>query len=426
MEQPAPQEWDCIVIGGGIVGAAAAYYAARNGMKPLIVEKDHVAGQQSGRSLGFVRQQGRDFRELPLMIEGNRLWNGLETELGRPVGWMQTGNLATARTPKHLAAMEQWVAQAAPYNIGVRMVTAAEVTALTGNMQHDYIGGMYTPSDGKADPARSTRAFFEAAIEAGAKAVIGRGVDAINVAGGRVTGVTIGGREFRSRIVICAAGAATGRMLAPLGVVVPQDCVRITVCRTVPIQERIDPGIWGVDIGIRQGQDGSIHIADNAADYDIRWDSPASLRWFRPLFDKNRHLVRLNAGPMFGIGRHAPEAVLDTPQPANAPPANMKRVGAVLEMFRQHYPSLRSVGLMSWWAGSIDHTPDAVPVIGAAPNIEGLLIGTGFSGHGLGLGPVGGKALAQLATTGATNSAIQPFVADRFAKGEWLPPANVL
>ena len=418
--------WDCIVIGGGIVGASAAYYLARAGLKPLIVEKDHIAGAQSGRSLGFVRQQGRDLRELPLMIESNQIWSNIEAELGKPVGWMKTGNLATATTSQHLAAMEEWVGRAAPFGIGTRMVSPKEITELTGNMQHAYLGGMYTPSDGKADPTRATRAFFDAAIENGARALVGRGVDTINTAGGAVTGVTVGGREYRSTSVICAAGTFTGKLLAKLGVVVPQDCVRSTICRTVPVADRIPPGIWGEDLGLRQGQDGSIHIASNMADYDVRWDSPASLKWFRPLLKKYRAGTYINFSSLLGVGRRTSEAVLDTPQPANAPPANMRIIRDMMELFRQRYPQLSNVGIMSWWAGSIDYTPDAIPVIGAAPRISGLLIGTGFSGHGLGLGPAGGKALAQVVSTGTTNSAIQPFMADRFENGTWSPPANVL
>ncbi|MGQ3366525.1 NAD(P)/FAD-dependent oxidoreductase, partial [Rhizobium oryzihabitans] len=86
-------KWDLIVIGGGIVGCSAAFYAARSGLRVLLVERDTPGSAQSGRNLGFVRQQGRDFRELPLAMASLRLWNGLEKDIGRSVGWFRGGNI---------------------------------------------------------------------------------------------------------------------------------------------------------------------------------------------------------------------------------------------------------------------------------------------------------------------------------------------
>src|SRR5690606_36969956 len=83
---------DLIIIGGGIVGCAAALYAVRQGMSCLLVERDTPGSAQSGRNLGFVRQQARDFPELALMIGAIRLWEGIEADLGRAVGWYQGGN----------------------------------------------------------------------------------------------------------------------------------------------------------------------------------------------------------------------------------------------------------------------------------------------------------------------------------------------
>ena len=69
----AQQTYDVAVIGGGIAGCASAYYLARRGLRVVLFEKGEIAGEQSGRNWGFVRQQGRDPREIPLMIECNRM-----------------------------------------------------------------------------------------------------------------------------------------------------------------------------------------------------------------------------------------------------------------------------------------------------------------------------------------------------------------
>src|SRR5262249_20262318 len=87
---------DAVIVGGGIVGGAAAYYLAGRGLRPLVLEQRAVAAQQSGRSFGFVRQQGRDPLELPLAIESNRLWRNFQDDLGADVGWVQGGILTLA------------------------------------------------------------------------------------------------------------------------------------------------------------------------------------------------------------------------------------------------------------------------------------------------------------------------------------------
>jgi glycine/D-amino acid oxidase-like deaminating enzyme len=65
-----------------IVGCATAYYLARRGLRVVVVERGAVPGEQSRKNWGFVRQQGRDPHEVPLMIEANRIWQGIEAELG--------------------------------------------------------------------------------------------------------------------------------------------------------------------------------------------------------------------------------------------------------------------------------------------------------------------------------------------------------
>jgi len=63
--------------------------------------------------------------------------------------------------------------------------------------------------------------------------------------------------------------------------------------------------------------------------------------------------------------------------------------------------------------GLIDKTPDALPVIEATPEVDGLVVATGFSGHGFCLGPITGEILADLAMEGSTRHPIAPFARAR-------------
>ncbi len=79
--QSIPDAADVVIIGGGIIGISTAWYLAKQGVNVVVCEKGHVAGEQSGRNWGWVRQQGRDTREMPMIVEALRIWRGLEAEI---------------------------------------------------------------------------------------------------------------------------------------------------------------------------------------------------------------------------------------------------------------------------------------------------------------------------------------------------------
>ena len=80
--QSIPDSADVVIIGGGIIGISTAWHLAKQGINVVVCEKGYIAGEQSGRNWGWVRQQGRDTREMPMIIEAMRIWRGLEEEIG--------------------------------------------------------------------------------------------------------------------------------------------------------------------------------------------------------------------------------------------------------------------------------------------------------------------------------------------------------
>ncbi len=86
-----PASADIVIIGGGIVGVSTAWFLARQGIDVVVCEKGHIAGEQSGRNWGWVRQQLRDTREMPMIVESLRIWRGLEDEIGDDVGFHERG-----------------------------------------------------------------------------------------------------------------------------------------------------------------------------------------------------------------------------------------------------------------------------------------------------------------------------------------------
>ena len=152
-----PDTSDVVIVGGGIIGVAAAYYLARGGIGVTLCEKGRVAGEQSSRNWGFVRQQGRDPAEIPTIIESLRLWNGLAGEIGEDVGFTRAGALYLASTESQLARYEAWLEHARQYQLDTRLLSREEVRKVLPGSHGEWIGGLYTPSDGRAEPALATR-----------------------------------------------------------------------------------------------------------------------------------------------------------------------------------------------------------------------------------------------------------------------------
>jgi glycine/D-amino acid oxidase-like deaminating enzyme len=427
------READVVVVGGGIVGCAAAYYVARRGVQVVLLEKGEIAGEQSGRNWGFVRQQGRDPLEVPLMVESNRIWRGLEQELEADIEWVQGGNLALAPTPDRMGPLEQWMQTAREFGLDTRLVRGPEIATLIPGIQGTWVGGMYTASDGHAEPAKATQAFARAAARHGAKLHPGCAVEAVETRSGEVSAVVTERGLIRTTRAICAAGAWSAKLARPLGLSLPQRWVRGTVTRTTPGPPLTPAGVWGPNVAFRQRRDGSFNLAaGGSTDHDITLDSLRHLRLFFPNYWENRKLFRFYVGrpllddlatlvPWSGARRHpfVRHRVLD-------PPPNPRKVERSLAQFRHLFPALAGLTVERTWAGYIDATPDALPVIGEAPSPRGFIFATGFSGHGFAMGPIAGRLVAELIVDGKPSLNLQAFRFSRFAEGAIGKPHKVL
>jgi glycine/D-amino acid oxidase-like deaminating enzyme len=428
------REVDVVVVGGGIVGAASAYYLAKGGAKVALLEKGTIACEQSSRNWGFVRVQGRDPFEIPLAIESVRLWQGLEAELGADLEWRQEGGLAVAANEASIAAYERWLEAARPFQLPTRIIGNREIRGILQGAQGTWPGAMYNPSDGQAEPAKVAPAFAEAARRLGAEVVAGCAFDAIDRAGGRVVGVRTERGEVRARTVVCAAGAWASRLLATIGVAMPQLAVRGTVARTGPVRAISGAGVWAPELAFRQRRDGTLNIVDG--DGGIQHDVvPASLRWAREFSPLRKALgghAKLAIGaplvrgfidliPGTAGNRHPFRAVR-----INDPPARTTHVANAVAGLAKAFPDLGPVEVTRTWAGYIDLTPDFIPVLGPVADVPGLVIAAGMSGHGFMLGPVAGRIVADVALKGHTMLEIAPFRLSRFADGTSLGPRLVI
>jgi glycine/D-amino acid oxidase-like deaminating enzyme len=424
---------DVVVIGGGIVGSASAHYLAKRGLKVVLIERGEIGRDQSSRNWGFVRQQGRHPVELPLMMESNRMWGSLEQELDADLEWMQRGNLALASDEKRLGQFEEWCVIAREHSLDTVILGPSDLRQRFPLMAEGFAGAMYTPSDGHASPEKVSAAFAASAQRLGGSVFTGEAVEAIIVSGGAVAGVRTEQREVVTGYVVCAAGALSSRLLSGVGVSLPQRTVRATVASTTPMPPVAQAGIWADQISLRQRRDGRIVFAAGArADYDLTINVFRHLPHFLPNYWKNKALFRFHVGrplladlgslvPGSDRARH-PYSVRNALEPM----PSLKRVVRGQDELEKLFPSLGHVTVERSWAGNVDATPDAIPVIDALPQLRGLVVGTGFSGHGFALGPVAGRLISELIADGEASFDLHSMRLSRFAERDLVPPRSVL
>jgi len=424
-----PGEADVVVIGGGIVGVSTAWFLAKQGVRVVLCEKGHIAGEQSGRNWGWVRIQGRDTREIPMMQEALRIWDGFREETGEDVGFVRAGCMFAARKDKEMKAFEEWVGVADEHGIDSRLIDRDELSKRIPNSPIEWAGAVFTPSDGRAEPHKATPAIARAAERAGASVLVSCAVRGIETSGGGVSAVVTEHGSIKTSVVLCAAGAWTSLFCRSLGVAVPQLKVRGTVARTAPGADALDGNLFDESLGIRRREDGGYTVAHGAIlQHPI---TPATFRWslkYIPALLQELRVLRLSFGKEFFEELSMPRRwALDDVTPFEKtrvlnPEPSQKVLKGIRRNIDRIFPQLADTPIVESWAGMVETSPDVVPMIDAIDAIPGFHIATGFSGHGFGLGPGAGKAIAGMLTGEDTGIDIRPLRLSRFFDGSPIRP----
>ena len=428
-----PDQADIVIIGGGIVGVSTAWFLARQGVRVVLCEKGHIAGEQSGRNWGWVRQQGRDPRELPMMIESIQIFRELQDEIKESVGFSEGGCLFVADNERQLEDYHAWVDIAKEFELDTKVIDADALSRLVPGGSPKWSGAMYTASDGRAEPHKTTPAIARAAVRSGATVLTSCAVRGIESSAGRVSSVVTEHGSIRTSVVLCAAGAWTSMFCRSLGITVPQLKVRGTVARTEPAAKILDGNLFNSRLGIRLRDDGGYTVAHGSVlDHGL---TPSTFRFafkFLPALMQELKILRLRIGKDFIDELAMPASwALDQESPFEQTrildPQPSKRVlRGIRRNMDEIFPALRGVRIVEAWAGMVETSPDVVPMIGEVGDVRGFHIATGFSGHGFGIGPGAGKALAAM-LTGADNPIdLQPFRLSRFFDGSPIRPMSTL
>ena len=428
-----PDEVDVVVIGGGVIGVFTALYAARQGLSVALLEKGLIAAEQSSRNWGWLRQQGRDAAEVPIVMQAIKLWKEADEQTGGKTGFTQGGTSYLASTQSRLDDLVQWLPIAQRYGLDTRELNQSELRGLITENPNGarWLGAIHTASDARAEPGAAVPAVAALAHREQVSITEHCAVRGLRIDGDKVTGVfTEQGLVACSQVVV-AAGAWSALLLRHHGFDIPQLTVRETVARTGELAAVLDGNAVDEQLAFRRRADGGYSLAlSDYSEHMISKDSFRHFKRFLPLFAKNFSSTPLSLQSVHGHpGNWRVNAKWneDEPGPFEAmrildPTPNWKSVERMRERFAQRFPQLGLPPIRNAWAGMLDTMPDIVPVIDRVPKAPGVIVATGMSGHGMGIGPGVGWVVARMLCNEDPQHDMTRFRYSRFSESGPLTP----
>jgi glycine/D-amino acid oxidase-like deaminating enzyme len=429
-----PKRASAVVIGAGIAGISTALELQARGLDVAVVEKGEVAAEQSSRNWGWCRQMGRDPREIPLIKVSLGLWRGMNARIGAETGFRSCGIVYMNDTEEAQAERVAWVEKhARPAGLSTRILSGEEVAGLVPGSRVPFKGGIYTPDDGRAEPFIAVPAMAKHFQARGGNLITHCAARGVELSAGRVAAVVTERGCVSTDTVILAGGYWSSRFLANLGVRFPQLGVVTPVLRTSALDIGHERTFAGGKFAVRKRLDGGYTVANGHTTLvDL---TPSHLGFaldFLPMLRLERRHLKLNLGRRFAAElRLRRRWALDEVTPFEEvrvldPAPDSALLAEALGDLRRAYPAFRDAAVADSWAGMIDGTPDAVPVIDRIQQVPGLFLVSGFSGHGFGLGPGAGQLMAEIVLGESPCVDRVPFRFARFSDGTGHQPTTGL
>jgi glycine/D-amino acid oxidase-like deaminating enzyme len=409
-----PASSDVVIVGGGIAGITAAWYLHKAGVAVTVCEKGSIAGEQSSRNWGWIRQQGRDQSELPIVMESMRLWQEIADELDADIGYRRTGSLYLCENDAEMANHDRFMSFAPAFGLDTARLNRRQLEALMPGCPSRWQSALHTSDDGRAEPTLAVPAMAHTLAGRGVRIIENCAVQQILTQNRRVSGVLSEHGEIRASSVLCAGGAWSTFLLKSCGIRLPQLTVKASVARTAPAPLLFNGNASGSKVAFRRRLDGGYTVA--SSDYLEIFPSLAHLQFlpdFLPLMKTSWRKFRFRVPELTVNGNFTHQRILN-------PIPSAKTIARIKLRLSDRVPALAGLDLVEAWSGMIDALPDVVPVLDQVASIDGLWVSTGFSGHGFGIGPGAGKLMANLIQGNPVDYDLSRFRLGRFSDGSKL------
>ncbi len=384
------EEFDIVVIGGGVIGVSIAYHLARFGCRRvLLLERGQLGGGTTAQSSCILRTHYSVPENVALAKAALGVFNGFATYLGdaeAESGYNRCGMLLVAPEGPRAVALRETLAVERGLGVDARDVTADDARAIHPFVQFDDIAAIgWEPEAGYADAHLTLRAFASAAKRLGA--TLREGV--------AVTGLL---RGERGRVI----GARTIRGDISAGLVISAQ------------------NIWSREVAAWTGVAVPLTLSRHAV-FTLEGPEPYTrdLPVLKDLASPGKLYMRSYGGRQLLVGDGNEGETIGEPDTEQADVA-LDYVAELGAQVAHRMPVFRTAGLATSWTGVYDVTPDWNPVLGPLPGIDGIHVAFGFSGHGFKLSPVVGRIVAQSALGMATDFPMEPYSLNRFSGGRLL------
>ena len=365
-----------VVIGGGVIGTAVAFYLAKNGVSDVVVlEKDYLSSGSTGRCGGGIRQQWSERMNVRLAMRSVEHFKRFESEVGFDIEYFQGGYLLLAYTEEEVLLFERNIKMQQEENLDVELLSKNEASSRFSFIDMSGVrAAAYCSSDGHANPHLTTFAYARAAERMGVEILTHTSAENIITEDGRIVAVQTSKGMIETEVVVNAAGGYSHEVGAMAGVELPTESYRHQIFVTEPLEHIMDPLVIS--------------------------------------FENNFYIRQTKAGN-FIMGQGDKDEL-----PGHNVTPTWKFLREMTEKMPKFFPFLRDVRVLRHWAGLYNMSPDAQPIIDRAVDIDNFYYAIGFSGHGFMLAPAVGEAVAEWIVHGEPRSVdISNLSLNRFQEG---------
>jgi sarcosine oxidase subunit beta len=373
----ADQSWDVVVVGGGLIGSAAAYHLAKDGHRTLLIEQGDLASGASGANFGNAQVQDAEFGySLELTLRGYKLLANLEDELGWGLDYRQSGSLLLVETEGQWAAMERRADRLAAAGVHTQLLDWDGACRLVPGLAPDAIlGGLYHPEEGVLNPFQLVQAYAHRGRQHGLEVWTQTEVTGLHVAGGRIAGVDTPRGRIAAGWVVLAAGAWARRLARTAGVDLPLCWIHGEALITEPL-----PPLTRQAISSAAFFEDTEESAEQVVGFCLR--------------------QRPEGQVMIGEAACVTGALCRDVTPG-ALPAIAREAG-------RRFPALCQVAIMRSWAVPVAFVADNRPLFGPVEGLPGLLVATGLKST-IVLTPLFGALIADMVAGRELDSRLAEF-----------------
>jgi sarcosine oxidase subunit beta len=392
-EGALPTDASTVIVGGGIVGTAAAFFLADRGEEDVILlERDALGSGTTKGGMGGIRHQFVDELDVRLSLMATEFWREFSSFTGSAHEFEERGYLFIADTAAGLAQLKEPLPLYERLGVPVEILDREEIEDLVpGIRTDDLAGGRICARDGYGDPLAALAGFAAGGVLEGVRVFEHTAVLELLRDGDRVSGVRTGTGDVRAERVLLATGCWTAPLAATAGVAIPIWPYARSVMETGPL-----PSLVGIPMV-------------------IEWESGFH---FRPKDGRQRFAMpNLTPGGTIEKGPGAPPPSFDALAypPLDVPPS-LEPWARARAAWR--HPAFADVRIVASWSCYYEMTPDDHPIVGRVPDVDGLYVAAGFSGHGFMHAPATAQLVVEEMLDGkATTLDIGDLSLERFRTG---------